>query len=65
MKNAPTQSLLDLLKIDFPLIQAPMAGGITRPEFVAAVSNEGCLGSIGAGYLSAEQLEQDIKKLLN
>ncbi len=62
MKNPATQNLLKLLKIQLPLIQAPMAGGITTPEFIAAVSNEGCLGSMGAGYLSADQLAADIKK---
>ena len=45
-----------------------MAGGITTPEHVAAVSNAGGLGSIGAGYLSPEQLRssiQEIKQLTN
>ena len=39
-----------------------MAGGATTPEFVAAVSNHGCLGSIGAGYLSADLLVSHIQK---
>lgn len=55
------QRLLKLLNIEFPLIQAPMAGGATTPEFVAAVSNRGCLGSIGAGYLSSDQLNRHIQ----
>jgi nitronate monooxygenase len=29
------------LRLHRPLIQAPMAGGATTPEFVAAVSNAG------------------------
>lgn len=50
----------ELFEIKHPIIQAPMAGGPTTPELVAAVSNAGALGSIGAGYLSAEQLQSAI-----
>jgi nitronate monooxygenase len=49
-------SFADLLKIQHPIIQAPMAGGGDTPELVAAVSNAGALGSIGAAYLSPEQI---------
>lgn len=52
-----------LLKISLPIIQAPMAGGATSPELVAAVSNAGALGSLAAGYLSPEQIKQSIKKI--
>ena len=45
------KNLLNQLKIAYPIIQAPMAG-ITTPNLVAAVSNAGGLGTIGAGYLS-------------
>lgn len=60
--NSRLQFLKQLLRITSPIIQAPMAGGATTPEFVAAVSNQGCLGSIGAGYLSADQLSFHIQK---
>src|SRR5271169_7256225 len=40
--------LLDLLDIQFPIIQAPMAGTAT-PVLAAAVSNAGGLGSLGVG----------------
>ena len=46
------------LKIKHPIIQAPLAGGGDTPELVAAVSNAGGLGFIGAGYLSPEQITQ-------
>ncbi|MEY9976176.1 NAD(P)H-dependent flavin oxidoreductase [Lysinibacillus sp. RC79] len=49
----------------YPIIQAPMAG-VTTPKFVAACTEEGILGSIGAGYLDGEQTKsfiQDVKKL--
>lgn len=60
-------NLLSDLKIKFPIFQAPMAG-ITTPELVAAVSNSGGLGNIGAGYLSAKETReciQNVKKLTN
>lgn len=52
-----------LLNIDYPIIQAGMAGGITTPHLVASVSNSGSLGNIGAGYMSAEELRMSIKKV--
>ena len=45
--------LLELLEIDAPIIQAPMAG-VSTPEMAAAVSNAGALGSLGVGATSAE-----------
>ena len=35
----------EVLGIEHPIVQAPMAGGPTTPELVAAVSNAGGLGS--------------------
>lgn len=48
-----TTPLLDLLEIDAPILQAPMAG-VSTPEMAAAVSNAGALGSIGVGATSAQ-----------
>ena len=53
--------LTKLLNIDYPIIQAPMAGGITTSKLVAAVSNNGALGMIGAGYMSPSQLREQIR----
>lgn len=56
---------LEKLEMRHPIIQAPMAG-VTTPEFVAASAEAGILGSIGAGYLSAENTREfirDVKKL--
>src|SRR5699024_7027348 len=50
------QKLAKLLGATYPLIQAPMAGGPTTPALVAAVSNAGAIGSIGAGYMTPEAL---------
>jgi nitronate monooxygenase len=47
-----SQRLLELLDIEWPIIQAPMAG-ISTPAMAAAVSNAGGLGSIGVGAVSA------------
>ena len=56
-----SRQLLDLLKIAYPIIQAPMAGGITTPGLVAAVSAAGGLGSFGAAYMSPEELRAAIR----
>ncbi|SFA77820.1 Nitronate monooxygenase [Bacillus sp. UNCCL13] len=45
----------------YPIFQAGMAGGLTTPELVAAVSNFGAIGSIGAGYMTAEELKKAVK----
>lgn len=51
------------LGIEYPLIQAPMAGGATTPELVAAVSNAGGLGSTGAAYLTPEELVRHSRRV--
>ncbi|EHS55482.1 NAD(P)H-dependent flavin oxidoreductase [Paenibacillus sp. Aloe-11] len=51
------------LKIRYPIFQAPMAGGVSTPELVAAVSNAGGLGNLGGGYLTPEQLRSEIQKI--
>jgi nitronate monooxygenase len=45
-------TLLEILGIDMPLIQAPMAG-VSSPALAAAVANAGALGSIGVGATDA------------
>jgi nitronate monooxygenase len=49
-----------LRSLDTGVVGAPMAGGPTTPELVAAVSDAGGLGFLAAGYLSAEQLAAQI-----
>jgi nitronate monooxygenase len=46
--------LLSLLRIDLPIIQAPMAG-VSTAALAAAVSQAGALGSISVGAGNAEQ----------
>jgi nitronate monooxygenase len=45
-------TLLEILGIDLPIIQAPMAG-VSSPAMAAAVANAGALGSIGVGATDA------------
>ncbi|WP_221390878.1 nitronate monooxygenase family protein [Dyadobacter sp. NIV53] len=53
--------LTRILKIKYPLVQAPMLG-VTTPEMVAAISNEGGLGSLPVGLLSPEATLELIQK---
>ncbi|MFH9420832.1 nitronate monooxygenase [Streptomyces sp. NPDC017529] len=54
-------ALTDLCR--YPIVQAPMAGGVARPELVAAVSGAGGLGFLAAGYKTADGMYQEIKQL--
>lgn len=51
------------LGIDHPIIQAPMAGGATTPELVAACCNAGALGSFGCAYQTPEQIIEAAQKV--
>ncbi|MFC6338822.1 DUF561 domain-containing protein [Pseudomonas sp. CCM 7891] len=55
MSTWPDTRILDLLGIQLPIIQAPMAGA-TGPAMVIAASAAGALGSMPAAALSLEQL---------
>lgn len=54
-------SVTDSLKIDYPIIQAPMLG-VSTPEMAAAVSNQGGLGSLAVGGLSPDATRHLIHK---
>lgn len=60
MTKPDTFTLADLA---VPLIQAPMAGGPATPELAAAVSRTGALGFLAGGYLSAQQLATQVKRV--
>lgn len=47
----------------YPIIQAPMAGGATTPELVAAVSQAGGLGSLGGALLPPNRLREAIRQV--
>jgi nitronate monooxygenase len=50
--------LTERLGIQHPIIQAPLAGGGDTPALVAAVCEAGALGSIGAAYLTPQQITE-------
>ena len=51
------------LEITYPIIQAGMAGTVVTPELVAAVSNSGGLGTLGAGYMSSEEIRHAVRAI--
>src|SRR6478735_394631 len=53
--------LTDLCR--YPIVQAPMAGGVSCPQLVAAVAEAGGLGFLAAGYKSADGMYNEIKQL--
>lgn len=59
----PKTRATEALEIEHPIVQAPMAGGPTTPELVAAVSNAGGLGSLGAAYLPPETLREQVREV--
>ncbi|GLQ97249.1 NAD(P)H-dependent flavin oxidoreductase [Dyella mobilis] len=54
-------SLLSLLDITVPIVQAPMAG-VSSPAMAAAVSNQGGLGSLGVGAMTATKAREAIRQ---
>ena len=58
-----SNEMTELLNIKYPIIQAPMAGGITTSTLVAEVSNSGGLGMIGAGYMTPVQIREQIREI--
>ncbi len=51
----PTTRLQELLGIEHPVLQAPMAGAST-PAMAVAVANAGGLGALGCAMMNGEQL---------
>ncbi|WP_171112371.1 MULTISPECIES: nitronate monooxygenase [Streptomyces] len=56
-----SSALTDLFPL--PIVQAPMAGGVSVPRLAAAVSEAGGLGFLAAGYKTADGMYQEIKQL--
>lgn len=59
--TSPSNDLLSRLGIRHPILQAPMAGGPTTPALVAAVSEAGGLGNIGAAFMPPDALRAAIR----
>lgn len=62
MSHWPDTRILDLLGIELPIIQGPMAGA-TNASMVIAVCNAGGLGSMPAAMLSVEQLREELQTI--
>jgi nitronate monooxygenase len=58
----PDRRLLDLLNIELPIVQAPMAGSQDW-ELAAAVSGAGGLGSLPCAMISPAQLREQVGKI--
>jgi nitronate monooxygenase len=58
----PDRRLIDLFKIEIPIIQAPM-GGAMDWELAAAVSSAGGLGSLPCVQLTPDQIREQFKKI--
>jgi nitronate monooxygenase len=56
-----SSALTDLFPL--PIVQAPMAGGVSVPHLAQAVSEAGGLGFLAAGYKTADGMYQEIKQL--
>ncbi|WP_406858538.1 nitronate monooxygenase [Alsobacter sp. KACC 23698] len=55
----PNRRFLDIVDIDLPIIQAPMAGSVTS-EMVIAVSEAGGLGSLPCAMLTPDQMRAEL-----
>jgi enoyl-[acyl-carrier protein] reductase II len=55
-------SVCDLLKIEYPIVQAGM-GPFTSAELVAAVSNAGGIGVLGATSRNTESFDAELKRI--
>lgn len=58
----PDRRLADLLRIDLPILQSPMARAAT-PALAAEVSNAGGLGALGSAEMTADQITSAVAEL--
>lgn len=58
----PTRALLDLLDVDLPIVQAPMAGA-QGAELATAVCSAGGLGSLPCAMLSVEAAREEVARI--
>jgi nitronate monooxygenase len=55
--------MFDVRTLDRPIVQAPMAGGVSTPELAAAVCEAGGLGFLAAGYREPEDVAAEVAEL--
>lgn len=58
----PDRRLCELLGIEHPIVQAPMAGSAT-PELAIAVSDAGGVGSLGCGSMALEEVRAATERM--
>jgi NAD(P)H-dependent flavin oxidoreductase YrpB (nitropropane dioxygenase family) len=58
----PDRRLIELFKIEVPIVQAPMAGAMDW-ELAAAAAEAGALGSLPCAMLNAAQLREQMGKI--
>ncbi len=58
----PDRRLMDLFKIEHPIVQAPMAGAMDW-ELAAEAAEAGALGSLPCGMLTPEKIRDEVGKL--
>jgi nitronate monooxygenase len=58
----PNKRLIDLLQIDHPIVQAPMAGSV-GPDMPVAVSEAGGLGSFPCALLAPAQVREAVSEI--
>ena len=59
----PQTTITRAFNIRLPILQAPMAGGATAPELVAAVCNAGGMGSFAGAMLSPQATLEGVAKI--
>src|SRR5271166_1485556 len=64
MQPWPDRRLLDLLKLEIPIIQAPMAGS-DSVVLARSVSSTGALGSLACALLSPDEVREAVRALRN
>ena len=62
MQEWPNDRLLDLLNIEIPIIQAPMAGS-DSVALARSVSSTGALGSLACALLSPDGVRKAVRAL--
>ena len=61
-KSTLRTKLCDILGIEYPVILAGM-GGVSRHKLVAAVSEAGGLGIVGAATMGPDEMREEIRKI--
>jgi nitronate monooxygenase len=58
----PDRRLLELLRIELPIVQAPVAGAMDW-ELAAAAAQAGALGSLPCAMLNANRVREQMEKI--